>query len=124
MSSAMRFDAPMRLSGSAALSVESRMNCSQPWLRCGFDEDLGAERVVGDDGEGVRLHERDVLEGSGVEDDLRAVALEEFGDGGGVGDAAQNGCVRGGAGDLSSDWLTSWRAPSEESKSTSSSACD
>ncbi len=57
----------------------------------GGGENGGAEDVVGDDRDGILLHERDVFEGGGVEDDCRAIFLEDVVEEGGVADVAENG---------------------------------
>ena len=69
----------------------------------GLKEGVGAEDIIGDGGEGISLEQGDVLEGGGVEDDLRAVEMEEFGEKSGVADAAEErdvGCAVEGAVDL------------------------
>lgn len=59
----------------------------------GLGEAVRAEGVVDEGGEGVPLHEGDVLEGGGVKDELGAVVVEEVVQQGAVGDAAENGGV-------------------------------
>jgi hypothetical protein len=55
----------------------------------GVDEGEGAEGVGLDGSEGVLLHEGDVLEGRGMEDDLGLMLGEGAGEGVGIGDAGE-----------------------------------
>ncbi len=63
----------------------------------GGGEGRCAEDVVGDDGDGILFHERDVFEGGGVEDFCGAKFLEEVVEEGGVADVAENGDAGGDA---------------------------
>ena len=66
----------------------------------GAGEGFCREDVVGDSGERMLLHQRDVLECCGVEDDGRGMRGEDVFEKRGVGGAAEDGCDRGGWGEF------------------------
>jgi len=66
----------------------------------GAGEGFCGEDVVGDGGERMLLHQRDVLECCGVEDDGRGMRGEDVFEKRGVGGAAEDGCDRGGWGEF------------------------
>ena len=74
--SAIRFEAPITLDGLTALSLE--ISTSAPRIRRarGVDDVLGAEHVVRDRLLEVLFHQRHVLVGGRMEDDLRPDVIE------------------------------------------------
>ena len=78
IASAIAFEAPITVRGLTALSVEIRTKRSAPGDRGGLGDDAGRDRVVADRLERVRLHQRDVLVGGGVEDDVGLEALHHL----------------------------------------------
>ena len=75
--SAIRLDEPMMLVGLTALSVLIMTKFVAPMLVGGIGDGLRAQDVVLDGLAGVEFHQRDVLVGGGVDDDLRSVLLED-----------------------------------------------
>jgi len=63
---------------------------------CGLCERKGSDGVVLDGRKWMKLHERDVLEGGGMEDDVRTMMLEGFFKRGYVTDAGEDRRVRSG----------------------------
>ena len=80
----------MMLDGLAALSVEIRTKRSTLMPPRGFGDRPGAADVVLDGLAGVRFHQRHVLVGGGMEDEMRPVLGEDGIDAIGVGDVADD----------------------------------
>ena len=88
MSSAIRFEAPMMLTGSTALSVETRINCSSDCLG-GLHQQAGPDCIVLDGRKGILLHDRDVLESGRVVHSSGGGGGGIFRSAGRIGDVAQ-----------------------------------
>ena len=80
----------MMLTGSTALSVESRINCSVSIVCSGLDQQAAADCIVLDCRKRILLHERNMLVSSRVVDNLGAVAAEYLGQQCQMRDAAQH----------------------------------
>ncbi len=79
----------MMLTGSTALSVESRINCSVRLFAAASTSTAGADCIVLDCRKGILFHERNMLVSSRVVHNLGTVAAEYLGQQCRVRDAAQ-----------------------------------
>ena len=76
--SAIAFEAPITVRGLTALSVEMRTKRSRAGDRGRLGDDARGERVVAHRLERVLLHQRHVLVGGGVEDDVGLEPLHDL----------------------------------------------